>query len=65
MTSIAVDAMGGDFGPSVTLPACLNFLSNHAEASVVVVGLSAELAKHKAHAVLMAHPRCCNTAATI
>ena len=58
LTSIAVDAMGGDFGPSVTLPACLNFLNHHPEASVVVVGLSAELTKHKAHAVLMVHPRC-------
>ena len=58
MTSIAVDAMGGDFGPSVTLAACLNFLNHHLEASVVVVGLGAELAKHKPHTQLLAHARC-------
>ena len=58
MTSIAVDAMGGDFGPAVTLPACLSFLSHHADASVVIVGLGAELAKHKSHAALASHSRC-------
>ena len=58
MISIAVDAMGGDFGPSVTLAACLSFLSRNVEASVVVVGLGAELAKYKAHTSLLAHPRC-------
>ena len=55
---IAVDAMGGDFGPAVTLPACLSFLSHHADASVVIVGLGAELAKHKSHAALASHSRC-------
>ena len=58
MTTIAVDAMGGDFGPVVTLPACLSFLNHHADASLVVVGLPADLVKQPSHSALLAHPRC-------
>jgi glycerol-3-phosphate acyltransferase PlsX len=39
MMTIAVDCMGGDHGPQVTLPACLAFLNQHPEASLIVVGL--------------------------
>ncbi len=35
---LAVDCMGGDFGPSVTLPACRAFLAAHGEAELVLVG---------------------------
>ncbi len=42
--------MGGDFGPSVTLAACRNFLENHADAQLVLVGLAQSLAK-------FSHPR--------
>ncbi|MEH6550860.1 MAG: phosphate acyltransferase PlsX [Pseudomonadales bacterium] len=35
---IAVDAMGGDFGPSVTVPACIRALAHHPELSIVLVG---------------------------
>ena len=38
-TVIAVDAMGGDFGPSVTVPACLDFLAANPEAELLLVGL--------------------------
>jgi glycerol-3-phosphate acyltransferase PlsX len=38
MTVIAVDAMGGDHGPSVTVPAALDFLAAAPGASVVLVG---------------------------
>jgi hypothetical protein len=38
MIRIAVDAMGGDIGPAVTLPASLAFLDGHPDASVVLVG---------------------------
>lgn len=38
MIRIAVDAMGGDFGPSVTLAASLAFLDHHPEAAIVLVG---------------------------
>ena len=27
MYKLAVDAMGGDYGPSVTVPACVDFLA--------------------------------------
>jgi glycerol-3-phosphate acyltransferase PlsX len=35
---LAVDAMGGDHGPSVTLPACRAFLEHHPEAELILVG---------------------------
>src|SRR5678816_1293961 len=47
--TVAVDAMGGDHGPTVTVPACLEFLESAPQASVVLVGirepLEAALAK--------------------
>ena len=39
MITIAVDCMGGDHGPIVTLPACRNFLTRHADAQLLMVGL--------------------------
>ncbi len=49
-TVIAVDAMGGDHGPGVTVPACLDFLASHGEAHLLLVGLEQpladELARH-------------------
>ena len=35
---LAVDCMGGDHGPSVTLPACGAFLAAHPEAELLLVG---------------------------
>ena len=35
---LAVDCMGGDHGPSVTLPACRSFLDRHPHATLVLVG---------------------------
>jgi glycerol-3-phosphate acyltransferase PlsX len=43
MITIAVDCMGGDHGPQVTLPACREFLDRHADASLILVGLPDEL----------------------
>jgi glycerol-3-phosphate acyltransferase PlsX len=40
MITIAVDCMGGDHGPKVTLPACQQFLDQHADAALVIVGLA-------------------------
>jgi phosphate acyltransferase len=37
--TIAVDCMGGDHGPKVTLPACTAFLDQHPEARLILVGL--------------------------
>nr|WP_315464037.1 phosphate acyltransferase PlsX [uncultured Rhodoferax sp.] len=39
MITIAVDCMGGDHGPQVTLPACTEFLDSHPDAALVLVGL--------------------------
>lgn len=39
MITIAVDCMGGDHGPHVTLSACRNFLEHHPEAQLLLVGL--------------------------
>ncbi len=58
MICIAVDAMGGDFGPAVTLPATLAFLEGHAEASVILVGQSAALQAHPLYQQLHVSPRC-------
>jgi glycerol-3-phosphate acyltransferase PlsX len=35
---IAVDCMGGDHGPAITLPACRAFLEKHPRAELVLVG---------------------------
>jgi len=43
MVVIAVDAMGGDHGPSVTVPASLQFLEERADARVILVGLEGPL----------------------
>jgi len=54
---IAIDCMGGDHGPSVTIPAAVSFVNNEPEAELVLVGLEdvvrAELRKLRAEA----HPR--------
>jgi glycerol-3-phosphate acyltransferase PlsX len=44
MITIAVDCMGGDVGPSVTLPACRQFLETHPDARLILVGLREALA---------------------
>ena len=58
MIRIAVDTMGGDVGPAVTLPASLAFLTGHPEASVVLVGQPEVLAAHPLYAQLQSHARC-------
>ena len=40
LVRLAVDAMGGDHGPPVTLPACKAFLDKHPQAELVLVGLA-------------------------
>jgi phosphate acyltransferase len=57
MTTLAIDCMGGDHGPGVTLPACRRFLENRPEASLLLVG-----AEDKLRA--FAHPRARIVAAT-
>jgi phosphate acyltransferase len=41
---LAVDAMGGDHGPPVTLPACRAFLDKHPAAELTIVGLAEAIA---------------------
>ena len=41
--TVAVDAMGGDHGPSTTVPACVDFLAAAPEARVVLVGAAEQL----------------------
>jgi glycerol-3-phosphate acyltransferase PlsX len=42
--TVAVDAMGGDHGPAVTLPAAIEFLEANPDAQVIAVGLAEPLA---------------------
>ncbi|HEV2038283.1 MAG TPA: hypothetical protein VGQ96_06735, partial [Candidatus Eremiobacteraceae bacterium] len=43
--SIAVDAMGGDHGPSVTVLASIRFLEETPDASVILVGRNEDIRK--------------------
>jgi glycerol-3-phosphate acyltransferase PlsX len=58
MVRLAVDCMGGDHGPSVTLPACRAFLEKHPQAELVLVGTAEGLA------AAGAWPRCTRVVAT-
>ena len=50
MTTLAVDCMGGDHGPRVTLVACRRFLDMHPDAKLLLVGLPEALSS-------FSHPR--------
>ena len=50
MTTLAVDCMGGDHGPRVTLVACRRFLETHPDAKLLLVGLPDALSS-------FSHPR--------
>ena len=58
MIRIAIDAMGGDFGPAVTVPASLAFLDSHVDAALVLVGQIDVLQKQPEFAQLKANARC-------
>ena len=47
MINLAVDCMGGDHGPRVTLAACRQFLNSHPDAHLLLVGKAEELAGFK------------------
>jgi glycerol-3-phosphate acyltransferase PlsX len=55
---IAVDLMGGDHGPAVTLPACRAFLDAHPAAEIVIVGSADAIAQ------AAGWPRCTRIAAS-
>ena len=54
---LAVDVMGGDHGPSVTLPACRALLERHAECRVLLVGHPDAMRDELQRQGLNAHPR--------
>jgi len=67
MTTIAIDAMGGDLGPSVTVPAAIDFLNNDSEGThkIILVGLEESIApfvtqydggRHVSKGTLSTHP---------
>lgn len=45
ITTIAIDAMGGDHGPSVTVPAAIDFLTNSADVrhKIILVGIEDQI----------------------
>ena len=63
-TVIAVDAMGGDHGPSVTVPACLDFLEAQGDAQLLLVGLREPLERSLARLKARDNPRISIVAAT-
>ncbi len=54
---IAIDAMGGDHGPQVTVAAALEFLRRHEDAHLILVGLPDAIQTVLSQAGLPAHPR--------
>ena len=54
---LAVDVMGGDHGPSVTLPACRALLERHPECRVLLVGQPEAMRDALQQHGLAAHPR--------
>ena len=60
--TIAVDAMGGDFGPEVTVPASIQALDKHPNIQIILVGKKEEINKslnkfdNKYHQRLTVHP---------
>lgn len=54
---LAIDGMGGDHGLSVTVPAAIQLLAKHADAEVILVGLSDKIAEQLKKYQAEAHPR--------
>ena len=54
---ISVDAMGGDFGPSVTVPASLKILKKYENISIVLVGDSIKINEILKKKKSLNHPR--------
>jgi len=54
---ISVDAMGGDFGPPVTVPAALKILKKYENISIILVGDSDKITKILKKKKSLNHPR--------
>ena len=57
VVTLAVDAMGGDHGLSVTVPAVAKMLSRHAHLNIILVGQAEPLAEAVQKAGLSGHVR--------
>ena len=55
--TIAIDCMGGDHGPTVTVPATLSFLRTHANSSAVLVGREEAIQPFLGNALVEFGPR--------
>ena len=58
-TTVAIDCMGGDHGPAVTVPAALSFQKSHPQSNIILVGLqdAIEAELRARHAAPGAHLR--------
>jgi phosphate acyltransferase len=54
---ISIDCMGGDHGPSVTIPAAISFVNRQPEAELILVGLENELHAELKKCKAENHPR--------
>lgn len=58
--TLSLDAMGGDHGPSVVVPAAVDYLRNDPETHLILVGIEEEVRKHLGtdanHPRLRIHP---------
>lgn len=55
--TIAVDAMGGDYGPDVTVPGALRALAAHPQLQLILIGQQDALDKAMASCAAQGHPR--------
>jgi glycerol-3-phosphate acyltransferase PlsX len=55
--TLAIDCMGGDHGPSVTIPAAVNVLRRHDQLQLVLVGDEARVTSFLQKEGVTAHPR--------
>src|SRR5476649_935429 len=66
-TTVAIDCMGGDHGPSVTVPAALSFQKSHPHGNIILVGLqdALEAELRARHAVASPHLRVQNASQAV
>ncbi len=54
---IAIDAMGGDFGPRITVPGALDALKRHPSLNILLVGHQQQISPVLEHLGQLSHPR--------
>lgn len=55
--TLAIDAMGGDFGLSRTIPASIRALAKHPDLHLILVGCEAQMEAHLKRHNALSHPR--------